>query len=365
MIVCSDPGSNYFSYKQEIDEAVTNVLRKGRYICGEEVSAFEAEFATYAGTNYAVGVGSGTDALHLALEAIGIGPGDEVITVSHTAVATVSAIRQCGGIPVFADIESDFYTIDPGKIEEVITSKTKAIIAVHIYGLPCDMNSILKIATSHNLKVIEDCAQAHGSVLTGRRVGSIGDIGCFSFYPTKNLGGFGDGGLITTNNSAYAERVRLLREYGWKERYVSVIHGYNSRLDEIQAAILRVKLRYLDKDNDKRRYLAGIYETGLKELPLQLPGLRKESKHVYHLFVIRTKRRDDLKKYLQQNDINTLIHYPVPVHMQPAYSDYIRLPLEITEQAAGEILSLPMYPELSEDDLKNVILKIKDFKFYD
>ena len=361
MIGCANPGEGYLAYKKEIDEAVLKVLSKGRYICGDEVGAFETEFAAYTEVEHAVGVGSGTDALRLALEAIGINSGDEVITVSHTAVATVSAIRQCGGIPVFADIEPLFYTIDPNHIESLITPKTKAIIAVHLYGQPADIFSIMKIAAKHNLKVIEDCAQAHGAIINGRRVGSIGDIGCFSFYPTKNLGGFGDGGLITTCNSEYAERVKLLREYGWKNRYVSVIHGFNSRLDEVQAAILRVKLKYLDRDNDKRRLLAQIYLSGLQGTPLQLPVYRKGNEHVYHLFVVRTDSRNELKTFLENQDILPLIHYPVPIHIQPAYSSYSRNHLDQTEKASGEILSLPMYPELSEDNVNYVIKVIKAF----
>ncbi len=362
MIICSNPREGYLSYKQEIDNALLKVLNSGRYICGEEVSSFETEFAAYIGVNHAVGVSSGTEALHLALESLGVGPGDEVITVSHTAVATVAAIRLCGGVPVFVDIDPDYFTIDPHKIEKLITTKTKAIIAVHLYGQPADIFSIIKIAQKYNLRVVEDCAQAHGAIIGGKKVGSIGDIGCFSFYPTKNLGGFGDGGLITTNNDGYAQQIKLLREYGWKERYLSSIHGYNSRLDEIQAAILRVKLKYLDKDNDRRRKIADMYGSGLSESPINLPLIRKECSHVFHLFVIRSDKRDELKRYLDSRGIMTLIHYPLPVHLQSAYSSYSRSALEVTEHMAYEILSLPMYPELSHNDVKYVIEKINEFK---
>jgi dTDP-4-amino-4,6-dideoxygalactose transaminase len=362
MIACSNPREGYLSYKQEIDNALLKVLNSGRYICGEEVGSFENEFASYTGADHAIGVSSGTEALHLALEAIGVGQGDEVITVSHTAVATVAAIRFCGGIPVFADIEPEYFTIDPLQVEKLITAKTKAIIAVHLYGQPSDIFSIIKIAQKYNLRVIEDCAQAHGAMINGRRVGSIGDIGCFSFYPTKNLGGFGDGGLVTTCNNEYAQRIKLLREYGWKERYLSSVHGYNSRLDEIQAAILRIKLKYLNKDNDRRKKIAGIYESGLKGSSSKLPLIRKDSGHVFHLYVIRTEKRDELKRFLESCGILTLIHYPVPVHMQPAYSTYSKSPLPVTEQAVYDILSLPMYPELSDDDVNFVIEKIIEFE---
>jgi len=260
MILCANPGAQYQAHKAEIDAAVARVLAGGWYILGEETRAFEAEFAAYIGVREAVGVGSGTDALQIALAACEIGAGDEVITVSHTAVATISAIEMAGATPVLVDIEPDFFTIDPAQIEAAITPRTKAIIPVHIYGQPANLDAVLEIASRHKLRVIEDCAQAHGAAFRGTRVGAHGDIACFSFYPTKNLGAIGDGGMVVTNDVALAERARLLREYGWAERYVSHISGRNSRLDELQAAILRVKLRRLDDDNQMRAQIAQTLE---------------------------------------------------------------------------------------------------------
>ncbi|MFA5779081.1 MAG: DegT/DnrJ/EryC1/StrS family aminotransferase [Elusimicrobiota bacterium] len=360
MILCSNPLAQYLSHKTEIDEAISRVLNKGWYVLGEEVKLFEKEFSEYIGVNYGIGVGSGTEALHIALKSCDIGSGDEVITVSHTAVATVSAIELTGAKPVFVDIESDYYTINTSKIEKAITKHTKAIIPVHIYGQPVDMDKIIDIAKKHKLFVIEDCAQSHGAKYNGRNVGSFGDIACFSFYPTKNLGAIGDGGIIVTSNKKLAEKSKLLREYGWAERYVSHISGWNSRLDELQAAILRVKLKYLDKDNSKRRKLAELYNKELAVTGLVLPKVSKNSTHVFHLYVVRSKKRDDLLKYLKNNGIGALIHYPVPVHLQPAYK--IKSKLVETEIAAKEIISLPMYPELSESDVKTVCNIIKNFK---
>lgn len=363
MILCSNPKEGYLAYQREIDQAVLNVFKEGRYILGNQVKSFEEEFATFIGVKYAIGVGSGTEALYIALKAYDIGSGDEVITVSHTAVATVAAIRQCGATPVFVDIEPDFYTIDVSKIEISLTNRTKAIIVVNLYGQSADIDSIIKLANRHNLRVIEDCAQAHGAKFNGKKVGSIGDVGCFSFYPTKNLGGVGDGGIITTNHENVAIKIKLLREYGWQERYISYIQGYNSRLDEVQAAILRIKLKYLEKDNNRRKMIAAKYDKELNELDLYLPKTRSNGEHVYHLYVIRTKKRNELKEFLYQNKILALIHYPVPVHLQPAYKEYANFPLEITERIAGEILSLPMYPELSDENINFVIDTINKFNF--
>jgi len=363
MILCSNPRAQYLSRKDAIDAAVLRVLEKGRYILDEEVGTFETEFASYIGTAQAVGVGSGTEALHLALVACGIGAGDEVITVSHTAVATVSAIELTGAKPVLVDIENDFYTLNPQSLKQAVTSKTKAIVPVHLYGQPVDLKPILKFARSHKLFVIEDCSQAHGAVYQGKRVGSWGDLGCFSFYPTKNLGAVGDAGLVTTDNTKLAKKTRMLREYGWKERYVSTVPGWNSRLDEIQAAVLRVKLRYLDADNKARRRIADLYCAALTGPDLILPRERKDTTHVYHQFVIRSKKRDQLQNFLKKKGVATLIHYPVPVHLQPAYKDRLagndRLP--VIERVAQEILSLPMYPELSDFDVRTVAKLIEDF----
>jgi len=363
MILCANPRLQYLVHKEEIDDAIMQVLDRGWYILGKEVEAFEDEFSAYIGTKYGIGVGSGTEGLHLSLTACGIGIGDEVITVSHTAVATVAAIEQAGATPVMVDIEPDFFTIDPQKITNAITSKTKAIIPVHLYGQPVDLYPILEIASTFELRVIEDCAQAHGATFKGKRVGAYGDLACFSFYPTKNLGALGDGGIIVTDQPELAHRLSLLREYGWAERYVSFISGWNSRLDEIQAAILRVKLRYLDQDNAARNRIAEIYQDGLSDCGIILPICRKEASHVYHQYVIRTPRRDALKQHLKEKGIAALIHYPAPVHLNPAYQDRLagRENLKETERAAQEILSLPIYPELKKKDIQTVIEGVRTF----
>lgn len=362
MILCGNPGEGYLAYREEIDEAISSVLKKGIYILSEEVKRFEEEFSTFCQTRYAIGVGSGTDALHLSLRALNIGSDDEVITVSHTAVATVSAIIQSGAKPVFVDIDPLSFTMDPAKIEKAITSRTKAIIPVHIYGQPVNLELINELCKKHGLFLIEDCAQAHGALYKGKRVGSFGSVGCFSFYPTKNLGGVGDGGMITTNSEEIYNQLKLLREYGWKERYISHINGFNSRLDPIQAAVLRVKLNHLDKDNKKRRVIADIYNDCLKDSGLILPVSSPNVEHVYHLYVVRTSKRDLLKEFLLKNDIMSLIHYPVPVHKQKAYLNLKSAPLEVTEKFAGEILSLPMYPELKEAEIDHVIKTIYKFR---
>lgn len=363
MIPCSDPRAQYLSHKEEIRAAIDRVLEGNRYVLGEEVAAFEKEFARYIGVDHGIGVANGTDAIHLALKALGIGPGDEVITVSHTAVATVSAIRLTGATPVFADIERDFYTLDPAGLSAFITPRTKAIIAVHIYGQSADLGAIQALAKKHGLKIVEDCAQCHGATNQGRKLGSIGDIACFSFYPTKNLGAVGDGGMVVTADAALAAQVRLLREYGWASRYVSSCEGWNSRLDELQAAILRVKLRTLDQDNSARAGLAGIYATALKDSGLLLPKERAGGTHVYHLYVIRSRSRDALQKWLTDQGVNTLIHYPIPIHQQPAYTAYAQgRALPETEAASREVLSLPIYPELPPAHAQAVASAVNAFK---
>jgi len=351
-----DPRANYLAHKKEIDRAIARVLDSGSYILGQEVAAFEDEFASYVGVNFGAGVGSGTEALHLALLACGVGEGCEVITVSHTAVATIAAIELSGAIPVLVDIDLDTYTINPHQIEEAITKRTSAIIPVHLYGHPTDMESITTIARRHKLLVIEDCAQSHGAAIKGRRTGTWGDIAAFSFYPTKNLGAMGDGGMVVTDDPELAERVRLLREYGWRQRYVSELSGLNSRLDELQAAILRVKLRYLDEENRKRCALAATYDEILSATNLNLPTCAANATHVYHQYVVRSKRRDALKEFLQKKGISTLIHYPVPVHKQAAYRGRLRCvgSLANTERIVKEILSLPIYPELTPDKVRYV-----------
>ena len=352
MILCANPRAQYLAHREEIDEAVARVLSGSRYILGPEVQAFEEEFAAYCEAKHAVGVGSGTEALHVALSALGVGAGDEVITVSHTAVATAAAIRMLGAIPHFVDVEPSTMTMDPSRLAEAVSERTRAIVPVHIYGQPADIDAILGVAGRFDVPVVEDCAQAHGARYRGRRVGSFGVLSCFSFYPTKNLGAIGDGGAVVTSDARLAERVRLLREYGWAERYVSHIEGWNSRLDELQAAILRVKLRHLDKDNACRQAHAARYRGLLAGAPVELPAEVERAPSVYHLFVVRSARRDALQKHLQESGVQSLIHYPVPVHMQPAYVHFAEdSTLEDTEKAAREVLSLPMYPELEESDL--------------
>jgi dTDP-4-amino-4,6-dideoxygalactose transaminase len=325
------------------------------------VRAFEREFAAYLGAAHGVGVANGTDALHLALRACGIEPGDEVITVSHTAVATVAAIEMARARAVMIDIEGDYFTMDSGQLEHAMTPKTKAIIPVHLYGQPVDMEPVLAFARNNGLKVIEDCAQAHGARYHEKRVGSLGDAACFSFYPTKNLGALGDGGMVVTQDPSVAEKVRLLREYGWAERYVSHMAGFNSRLDEIQAAILRVKLQHLDSDNASRTRIADIYDRELDSTKVTLPGRRAETRPVHHLYVVRSDRRDALQEHLKAKGIGALVHYPVPIHRQPAYRGDHPVALPNTEQAAREVLSLPIFPELSEEALHKVIDAVNAF----
>lgn len=361
MILCGNPQAQYLAHKPEIDEAIGRVLESGWYVLGQEAEAFEREFAAYVGVGHAVGVGSGTEALHLALKACEIGVGDEVITVAHTAVATVAAIELAGATPVFADIEDPYCTLDPALLEQLITPRTRAIIPVHLYGQAADLDPIMEIARRHGLAVIEDCAQAHGARYRGRPVGSFGALACFSFYPTKNLGAIGDGGMVTTGDAALAGKVRLLREYGWAERYVSQVAGWNSRLDELQAAVLRVKLRYLDADNTARGRIAGTYSAALAGSGLRLPVTRSGSSHVFHLYVVRSAERESLRQHLQRAGIAAGIHYPVPVHKQPAYNSRFPVSLPITECAANEVLSLPIYPELGDADVGAVIDAVLGF----
>lgn len=358
-----DLGAEYEAYRAEIDTAVSRVLASGRYILGPEVDAFEAEFAAYGGVTHAVGVASGTDALLLGLRALGVRPGDEVITVAHTAVATIAAIELAGARPVLVDIDSVSCTIDPGQVETAVTPRTKAILPVHLYGHPADMEAILEIAARFSLAVLEDCAQAHGASLSGRRVGSLGDAAAFSFYPTKNLGAFGDGGAVLTSRDDVAKRLRLLRQYGWRKRYISDTAGYNSRLDELQAAILRVRLAHLDEDNGRRQQLAARYTEQLENLPVQLPRVRPSAGHVFHLYVIQSGRRDALAAYLQECGIGTAVHYPMPVHLQPAYRhlDYAPGSLPLTERTAGRILSLPLYAHMPEEHVDRVVTAVANF----
>ena len=359
-ILPSNPKANYIAHKEEIDEAIARVLDSGWYVLGQEVESFENEFAAYIGVPSAIGVGSGTEAIQLALRACDIGEGDEVITVSHTAVATVAAIELCGATPVLVDIDPKSFTINPGNLEAAITPNTKGIIPVHIYGHPADMESIMRIANSHKLRVIEDCAQSHGAVYKGRKTGAWGDIAAFSFYPTKNLGAIGDGGIVVTNDPVLADKTRLLREYGWQKRYISEFPGLNSRLDEVQAAILRVKLSYLDEENKRRQRLVRIYDDMLSSTSLVLPICDPNATHVYHQYVMRSNARDSLREFLQEKGIGALIHYPVPIHRQPVYQERLRCvnSMANTEKAAEEILSLPMYPELTFEQIRQVTTAI-------
>lgn len=365
----SDPKASYLAHQREIDDAVRETLDSGWYILGKQVAAFESEFAAYLGVANCAGVASGTDALVLALRACGIGAGDVVITVSHTAVATVAAIELTGALPLLVDIDPATFTINPQAIEDAIngyqgSAKIKAIIAVHLYGHPAQMTAIVDVASRFNLRVIEDCAQAHGAQfnagLAGKRVGAVGDISAFSFYPTKNLGALGDGGAVVTNDPDLTANVRLLREYGWRERYVSEVAGTNSRLDELQAAILRVKLNYLSEENERRRRIARSYDERLVGTGLQLPQVHRDVLHAYHQYVVRVHgdgERDLLKEHLRTQGVGTLIHYPVPVHWQPAYRNRVPIGaggLPETEKAAREILSMPMFPQLTDEQVEIV-----------
>jgi dTDP-4-amino-4,6-dideoxygalactose transaminase len=361
LLVPADPKASYLAHKDEIDEAIHRVLDSGWYILGQEVTGFEKEFAAYIGVGNAIGVASGTDALELALRSCGIGPGDGVITVSHTAVATVAAIELAGATPILVDIDPCTYTMDPNRLEDTIkqqgAGRLKAIIPVHLYGHPADMAAIMDIAGRHGLSVIEDCAQSHGAAIGDRKTGRWGHLSAFSFYPTKNLGALGDGGAVVTNDPALAERLRQLREYGFRERYVSHLSGMNTRLDELQAAILRVKLQYLRTENARRLQIARIYGASLSGTTLVLPQLHAKVDHVFHLYVVRSTHRDGLKAFLKENSVGTSIHYPVPVHLQPAYRGRAvigRGGLEHTEQVCREILSLPMYPQMTDEQVQRI-----------
>jgi dTDP-4-amino-4,6-dideoxygalactose transaminase len=347
--------------QQEISEAIERVFESGRFVLGDEGAAFETEFSSYIGAKYGIGVNSGSDALFLALKALGIDENSEVITVSHTFVSTVDGIVRCGAKPVFVDVEPDTYCINAAKIEEKITERTKAILPVHLYGHPADLDQILKIAKQYGLSVVEDACQAHGTEYKGKKVGSFGDAGCFSFYPVKNLGAYGDGGMVTTNDSSLAQRVKLLRNYGQSRKYYYAVVGINSRLDELQAAMLRVKLLRLDEWNEKRRRLAELYKEILGQADVVLPREKPYAKHVYHLFVMRLVGRDNCQRLLQKSGIQTQIHYPIPVHKQSAYMAFEGTKnLAVTETICNEILSLPLYPSLTEEEVAYIGGATKD-----
>lgn len=341
----------------ELNDAALRVLASGWYILGPQVRAFEEAFAAYCGVGHAIGMGNGTEALELALVALGVGPGDEVITVANASVYSTVVILRAGARPVYVDVDERTHTMNPALLEAAITPRTRAIMPVHLYGRMADMDAILRIAGQHDLPVIEDCAQAHGAELNGRRAGSMGACGCFSFYPTKNLGALGDGGAVVTNDAALAAKLRRLREYGWQRKYYTTEPGgANSRLDELQAAMLMVKLPHLDTWNRRRRAIAARYADGLADTGLTLPEPAADGAHVYHLYVVRHPERDQLQAALRENGVGTDIHYPLPAHMQPVYTRFAPAGgLPVTERLAREVLSLPMYPELADDDVDAVI----------
>jgi dTDP-4-amino-4,6-dideoxygalactose transaminase len=356
MIPFVDLKAQYLSIKDEVNAAVLGVLESTQFVLGSEVESFEKEFAQYCDSDYGIAVNTGTSALHLALLAAGIGPGHEVITVPFTFLATVAAICYTGATPVFVDIDPVSYTIDVTQIEDAITERTKAILPVHLYGQPADMEPILEIARRHNLAVIEDAAQAHGAEYNGQRVGSIGDIGCFSFYPGKNLGAYGEGGMVVTSNPDYARTMQMLRDWGQQSRYHHVLKGYNYRMDGIQGAILRVKLRYLEQWTEARRTHGAQYDRLLRTTEVKTPTVMPYSRHVYHVYAVRSPYRGALQTALHHQGIQTGIHYPIPVHLQPAYTDlnYQAGDFPHAEQAAKEVLSLPMYAELSPTQVTTV-----------
>jgi dTDP-4-amino-4,6-dideoxygalactose transaminase len=361
-----DLKAQYASIKAEIDEAVLRVLGNCNFILGREVEEFEENFAKYLAVEHAIGLSSGLDALRLALEALEIGAGDEVIIPANTFIATALAVSAVGAHPVLADIDPISYNIDPNRIEDAITPRTRAIMPVHLYGQPCDLDAVLDIAHRHGLRVIEDACQAHGARYRGRRAGTIGDIGCFSFYPGKNLGAYGDGGAAVTSDKELAEKINRLRNYGQRKKYYHSQKGLNARLDTIQAAVLGVKLKYLDEWNSRRAAHAVHYETLLKQIEeISLPKTGPDRDHIFHLYVIRIKERDRLQQFLAERGITTLIHYPVPIHLQEAYAElgYERGTFPITESASQEILSLPMYGELLTEQIERVSASIIDF-FY-
>lgn len=366
-IPVASPLAAYLAQKEEIDAAVHRVLDSGWYVLGEEVRRFEEEFAAFTGCRFAIGVANGTDAIQLALRACGIGANDEVITVSNTAVATVAAIDLVGATPILVDVREDTFLIDVDGIEAAVRARpsVRAIVAVHLFGHPAPMDAILGLAHRHELIIVEDCAQAHGATFRGRPAGSMGHIAAFSFYPTKNLGALGDGGAVTTSDEGLAEKVRMLRQYGWRVRYISDACGMNSRLDELQAAVLRVRLRHLTAGNARRREIAAMYDEACASSGLIGPAVLEGCDHVYHQYVVRSRERDRLRAHLQTHGVQTAILYPVPIHFQPGYAKRVCVfgdALPVTERLVHEILSLPMYPELSGGDVDCVVTAIQAFR---
>lgn len=351
-----DLKAQYQSIKPEIDAAIARVLDSCQFVLGSEVAGFEQEFATYCGAAECIGLNSGTSALHLALLAAGVGAGDEVITVPFTFVASVAAILYAGARPVLVDIDPRSFTMDPAAIEAAITPRTKAILPVHLYGQPADMDPIMEVARRHGLVVIEDAAQAHGAKYKGRAVGCIGDMACFSFYPGKNLGAYGEGGAVTTSNAEYARTVRMLRDWGQDRKYHHVLRGYNYRMEGLQSAILQVKLRHLEPWTEARRTIAAKYNELLADSELVRPSEMPWARHVYHAYTLRSDDRDALQAALQEKGIQTGIHYPMPVHLQPAYAELVQMPLSLpeSEKAAAEVFSLPVFPELTDEQIQTV-----------
>ncbi|MEH6932623.1 DegT/DnrJ/EryC1/StrS family aminotransferase [Bacillus sp. JJ783] len=350
-------------HKNEIEEAMKRVLESGWYILGKEVTEFEEKFAAYCGTKYAVGVANGLDALILILRAYGIGEGDEVIVPANTYIASILAISANGATPILVEPQAETFNINPQKIEGKISSKTKAIMAVHLCGQAANMDAINKIAEKYNLKVIEDAAQAHGAIYNGKRTGNLGDAAGFSFYPGKNLGALGDGGAITTNDSALVVKIRALRNYGSHVKYENLFKGMNSRLDELQAAILNIKLGHLDKQNEHRRKVAEYYLNNIKNPKIELPVVENcdRESHVWHLFVVKTGKRADLQQFLQENGVQTMIHYPIPPHKQEAYQEWSNLSYPITENIHEQVLSLPISPVISMEEVEKVVEKINQY----
>jgi dTDP-4-amino-4,6-dideoxygalactose transaminase len=364
MIPLVDLKAQYHSIKAEIDAAVTRVLESSQFVLGPEVAAFELEFAAYCNAKHGIAVNSGTSALHLAMLAAGIGPGDEVITVPFTFVASVSAIVFAGARPVLVDIEEESFNIDVTRIERAITLRTKAILPVHLFGQPAEMDAILEIARRRGLILIEDAAQAHGAEYKGRRVGALGEMGCFSYYPGKNLGAYGEGGMVVTNSAEHARKIRMLRNWGEERRYEHLIKGYNYRMEGIQGAILRVKLRHLEAWTEARRAHAAVYDRLLAESGVKTPMTMPYARHVRHVYAIRTAERDALQRALADREIQTGIHYPTPVHLLPAFADlgYRKGDFPVAEAASREVLSLPMYPEMTQAQLETVAGAIRQFQ---
>jgi len=363
MIFFANPKSEYLFLKKKIDTKIKAVLNSNSYILGKQVKNFEKNFSKYLGIKYCVGVSNGTDAIIMALKAIDIKKGDEIITTSHTAFATIAAITDVGATPVFIDIKEDDFTINTQKIVNKITKKTKAIIAVHIYGNPVDILKIKKISKKWKITLIEDCAQAHGAEYNKKKVGTFGDFSCFSFYPTKNLSTFGDAGIICTNNIKMYKKIKLLREYGWIKKNLSIRDGSNKRLDEIHAGILNVKLAYLDKLNNKRITIANKFLKKIRSEKLILPKVTNNKKHVFHLFVLRIKnmKRDQFLKYLKKNKISAGIHYPLPNHRQKPFRKYHKTKLPVTDKISNEIVSIPNYPLLKTKEVNKIINTINNF----